>query len=51
MTEAWWAECHALSIAFANGVDHRRYDETAALFTEDGTLNRWGQVTTGRAAA
>lgn len=50
MTEAWWAECHALSIAFANGIDHRRYDEIAALFTDDGTLDRWGQVVTGRAA-
>lgn len=50
MSETWWTDCHALSIAFANGVDHRRYDEVAALFTEDGILNRSGQPVTGRAA-
>lgn len=44
----WRSACEALSIAFANGVDHRRYDEVAALFTEDGILNRWGQAIAGR---
>lgn len=45
----WRSACEALSIAFANGVDHRHYDRVAALFTEDGILNRWGQAIMGRA--
>ena len=50
MSGTWWDDCRALSIAFANHVDHRRYDEVAALFTDDGVLNRSGQPVTGRAA-
>lgn len=50
MNEDWWHACQAVSIAFANGVDHRRYDDVAALFTEDGVLNRTGHPVAGRAA-
>ena len=50
MTGDWWEACRRLSIAFANGIDGRRYDEVAALFTEDGVLNRQGQPITGRGA-
>ena len=51
MTENdWWDACHRLSIAFANGIDRRRYDDVAALFTEDGVLNRAGDPITGRSA-
>jgi len=51
MTESgWWAACHALSIAFANGIDHWRNEEVLALFTEDGTPDRWGQAIIGQAA-
>ena len=46
----WWEECQALSMAFANGVDHFRDDAVLALFTEDGVLDRWGSPVTGHAA-
>lgn len=29
------AECHRLSVAFAAGVDHRRYEDVASLFAPD----------------
>jgi hypothetical protein len=46
----WWSSCQALAIAFVNGLDKRRYDETAALFTDDGVFDRWGQIIAGRNA-
>jgi ketosteroid isomerase-like protein len=47
-TSAAVAECVALSIAFANAVDHREYDRLLDLFTDDAVLQRWDRSFEGR---
>lgn len=42
------AECSRLIAAYCYYVDRRHYDELAALFTEDGVLDRGGNLTSGR---
>lgn len=44
------AACVRLGVAFANHIDARRYAQVLDLFTEDGILDRMGQVSAGRAA-
>ena len=42
-------ECTRLSHDFAYFVDHRDYEKLVALFVEDGTFERRGEVLRGRA--
>ena len=44
------AECSRLIASFAFLVDHRRYAELVALFSEDGSFERPGSRATGTAA-
>ncbi|HEY4201419.1 MAG TPA: nuclear transport factor 2 family protein [Devosiaceae bacterium] len=43
-------ECHRLAVACYSLMDQGRYDETAALFTDDATWVRGGKPVTGRQA-
>jgi hypothetical protein len=42
--------CEKLSVAFANHIDARRYDELIALFADDGVFERGGKPVKGHAA-
>ncbi len=42
--------CIALSHRFARYVDERRFEDFAALFTEDGVFDRRGEALAGRSA-
>ena len=42
------AECNRLISAYCYHVDRRHYDELAALFAQDGVLDRGGNRTEGR---
>ena len=41
-------ECTTLSNALSYFLDHRRYEDLAALFTHDGVFDRLGHVSRGR---
>ena len=43
-------ELTRLVSSFSHFIDHRRYDELVALFSEDGSFDRVGQILQGRAA-
>lgn len=40
-------DCTALSIAFANAVDHRDYARALSVFTPDGVFERWDKTFKG----
>lgn len=45
----WHFACAQVAIDFAVAIDHEDFERVAALFTEDGVLDRFGQLAEGRA--
>lgn len=46
----WHFACAQVAIDFAVAIDHEDFERVASLFTEDGVLDRFGQLAQGRAA-
>ncbi len=45
----WHLACAQIAIDFAVAIDHEDFERVLSLFTEDGSMDRFGQVSRGRA--